>query len=408
MLRDTSHSRLVDADVAMERAVRIEADGKNVPRVAIIFVNYGPYHVARARALLRQRDIDPTFVELASTEQKYAWSADKQEIAANLATLSENPYETCSTASVVRSLKLTLDRITPSAIAVAGYSEPPMRAAARWARSHGAGIVLMGNSVQGTPPRRWWRELPKRLWISRNVDAGFAAGTASADYMAKLGIPQSRIWRPYNVVDNDFFRGRSAAIRSVATETRRRLGVPEHYFLFVGRLVPEKNLAKLLVGYQYYRDSVADPWSLVIVGDGPLARELMMEGPDGLIWAGWKSYAESTSYYALAEALVLPSESETWGNVVNEAMASSLPVIVSAKCGCAMDLVRNQVNGYVIEPEPEHIARSLATFAALPGETRTRMGAASLGIIEGYSPEMWARNLSSALQFAFRASRARG
>ena len=85
----------------------------------------------------------------------------------------------------------------------------------------------------------------------------------------------------------------------------------------------------------------------MFVGDGQEGRKIENE-PDrcpGIYAVGTKTSEELCLYYGLASALVMPSDTETWGLVVNEAMASGLPVIVSKGCGCATSLVQDGKNG---------------------------------------------------------------
>jgi 1,2-diacylglycerol 3-alpha-glucosyltransferase len=93
----------------------------------------------------------------------------------------------------------------------------------------------------------------------------------------------------------------------------------------------------------------------VLLGDGPLKETLFhqvarMGLTDRVRFPGFKQYDELPIFYGLASAFIHASSSEQWGLVVNEAMASRLPVLVSERCGCAPDLVQNGVNGFTFDP----------------------------------------------------------
>jgi 1,2-diacylglycerol 3-alpha-glucosyltransferase len=174
---------------------------------------------------------------------------------------------------------------------------------------------------------------------------------------------------------------------------RKAYGLPERYFLSLGRMVEKKNLATLVAAYGRYCDEWREPEcaeigrrgdqtsdesarqgpvSLVFVGSGELegalrkqARVLGLAVVDRSNWKagqssetrdslpavshkencgtvffyGFRQIEENPVFYSLAEAFVLPSLKEEWGLVVNEAMAAGLPVIVSRTAGCAEDLV---------------------------------------------------------------------
>jgi glycosyltransferase involved in cell wall biosynthesis len=122
----------------------------------------------------------------------------------------------------------------------------------------------------------------------------------------------------------------------------------------------------------------------VLLGDGPLRETLnaqlsTLNLHSHVHLPGFKQYDELPVYYALANAFVHPSTSEQWGLVVNEAIASGLPVIVSERCGCVPDLVRD--NGVNFDPMDEHeLASRLFKMAALSDDERRRLGDASYSI----------------------------
>jgi glycosyltransferase involved in cell wall biosynthesis len=103
----------------------------------------------------------------------------------------------------------------------------------------------------------------------------------------------------------------------------------------------------------------------------------------------------------LANAFVHASTTEQWGLVVNEAMASGLPVIVSNRCGCAPELVKDEVNGYSFDPENDsQLAARLSEMAALPQEQRESFGEASRQIVADFGPERFAQGLLHASEKA--------
>src|SRR5207249_5035240 len=158
-----------------------------------------------------------------------------------------------------------------------------------------------------------------------------------------------------------------------------------NYFLASARFVEKKNLTSLIRAYAEYRDrlkgiGVTDPgykgapWDLVLLGDGPLRETLnaqlsTLNLHSHVHLPGFKQYDELPVYYALANAFVHASTTEQWGLVVNEAIASGLPVIVSERCGCVPELV--QGNGFTFDPMDEHeLASLLFRMATLSDDDR--------------------------------------
>jgi glycosyltransferase involved in cell wall biosynthesis len=93
---------------------------------------------------------------------------------------------------------------------------------------------------------------------------------------------------------------------------------------------------------------------LIIVGNGKLEQELKEKAAkDGrVIFLDFQNQQKMPLVYRLGDIFVLPSRGpgETWGLAVNEAMACGRPVIVSSRCGCALDLVEENVTGWTFEP----------------------------------------------------------
>ena len=80
--------------------------------------------------------------------------------------------------------------------------------------------------------------------------------------------------------------------------------------------------------------------------------------------------------------------------VVNEAMASGLPVIVSRRCGCVEDLVVDSENGFTFNPsETESLAECLIRFGKLGREAQQAMGRRSFELVSEFSPDAWASEI---------------
>lgn len=123
-------------------------------------------------------------------------------------------------------------------------------------------------------------------------------------------------------VDTEAFHPRH---RSDALRAQWGAAPQDPVLLHVGRLAPEKNLAALVQAYEAAR-RVHPRTRLVLVGDGPAARELRARMPDA-VFAGMRHGEDLAAHYASGDLFVFPSQSETYGNVTPEALASGLPVL---------------------------------------------------------------------------------
>lgn len=368
--------------------------------VALIHHSFGPYHLARAKRLREVHPGEVHLVQLAAREHQREWAIDAP---VPMTTVHRGAFEDASPKILCDGVRNTLDALQPDVVVIAGYAWAPMRAAASWAKRTGAAAVLLSDSHRLDRPRSFVREQVKRLWVQAHFDTAFTAGSLSAAYLQTLGFGSERIWRGYDVVDNDAFTAIAKRTRSRAQEVRASLGVPESFLLYVGRLSPEKNLQVLLRAFAQFKRQSKSSLELVIAGGGPLDRALREEATRSgapVRFTGFLQQERLAELYGLAEALVLPSTSEPWGLVVNEAMASGLPIITSTSCGCAADLVFPGVNGWLVRPDDiSGFARTFEELSSDPSR-RARMGEASIRLISPWSLELWADALSDCIEHA--------
>jgi glycosyltransferase involved in cell wall biosynthesis len=335
------------------------------------------------------------FIQLAAHEATRGWQVHGPS--PTILTVADGTLEHLSERRLARQVMALLDRLRPAATIIAGYAHPAMRAAARYCRRSKSASILLSDSHQVDRSRHPLKELVKREWVSRYFDAAFTAGASSAYYARSLGFPSSKIWRGYDVVDNGFFAECAAAARARGPSLLRELGLPERIFLYVGRFSPEKNLDGLLDAMvEYRRRAGATAWGLLLVGSGTqraaLARRAeSMTGSVAI--SDFKQAADLAEVYAAAAALILPSTSEPWGLVVNEAMAAGLPILASDRVGAVMDLVFPGINGYVFDPERRDDMVEAMLRLSSDQVDRRAMGLASERIIANFTPDTWAAAL---------------
>lgn len=234
----------------------------------------------------------------------------------------------------------------------------------------------------------------------RHCDRFVVPGKASFEYLRSLGSPVASIVTAPNAVDNGWFAVQAENVRSHAAEFRERLKLPSRFILFVGRQVPEKGVFDLLAAYAKLESSLRSEIGLVFAGDGVSREELTQRAraisPGAVCFPGFAQREDLAGLYALAEVLVLPTHSDVWGLVVNEAMACGLPIVVSNVAGCSADLVEDGWNGYVVPSRnPEKLCVAMDSVVRQP-ELRRQMSARSLERIRNYSPESCAEGLAAA------------
>ncbi len=166
---------------------------------------------------------------------------------------------------------------------------------------------------------------------------------------------------------------------------RRRLAPDaDVVLLYVGRIAPEKRLDLLVDAFPEIQARSDARLALVLVGGGPAVAELQARAPDGVVFAGYQRGEDLAAHYASGDVFVFPSDTETFGQVVTEAMASGLPVVAPARGG-VLDTVRPGRTGALFTPgsvedfvestlpliERPHLRRALGARARLEAEARS-------------------------------------
>ncbi len=404
-----------------------------MPCVATIIVNLVPYHHARWEAFTRASATDCQLVELTDRD---AFRVLEFSAASNYQRHTLFPSasrEKITTRLLRKTMTEKLDAIRPQVVCVSGWSLPVSLAGLAWATRRRVPIVIVSESNEFDQTRSSVKEFIKKRVIAL-CSAGLAGGTPQADYLAKLGLRRDCIFLGYDVVDNRYFQDKVAENGRRKETINIQFAPPAKYYLACARFGEKKNLIRLIEAYSQYRqlcflrsgtrgtitcsplqfprgENEVRPWDLVIAGDGEkrgdieaAIRRFGVEESTRLL--GAKSYSDMPNLYGSASAFVHASTTEQWGLVVNEAMASGLPVLVSNRCGCAVDLVKEGVNGFTFDPyNVGEIAQLLLRLWGMEKESIIKMGEASRKIISDWGPERFAQGFKGAMEKALQSQR---
>lgn len=360
-----------------------------------------PYRIPVFNALAGRAELDLHVMFLAETDPALRqWRVYRDEIRFSHQVLPSWRWRPGKNSFLInRGLWSALNRVGPQVIICGGYNYEAYWEALLWARRHGVRFLLWSESNRQDARRgRAWVESLKAYFLS-HCDGFVVPGKASCEYLQSLGSTAAHIFTAPNAVDNTFFATQAENARAHAPEIRARLRLPSRFILFVGRLVPQKGVFDLLQAYAKLESGLRAEVGLVFAGDGVSREELEQEAkgisPGTVCFPGFAQREDLAGLYALAETLVLPTHSDPWGLVVNEAMACGLPIIVSSVAGCSADLVGDGWNGYVVPPrDSDKLSRAINSLVRQP-ELQQTMSARSLERIQNYSPEACADGLAA-------------
>lgn len=264
-------------------------------------------------------------------------------------------------------------------------------------------VLFRGDSTlldQSSAVKRFFR---KRLlrWVYQHIDLALFVGQRNREYYAAHGLEGRRLYLAPHSVDNERFMSAGDSAEAAAKEQRRALGIRDDQLviLFCGKLEPKKDPACLI---RLAALVPSERLNFVYIGDGMLKEALQKDADSDkrFHFLGFQNQQALPVMYRMADIIILPSlYNETWGLVVNEAMACGRPVLVSSQAGCAADLIDEGQNGWVFTPGPEG-ERKLAAIlqSVMEGTTDLRsMGTKALAKIQSFSIEAVAHAIAQAL-----------
>ena len=368
--------------------------------VLIVLHRVGPYHHARFQAAAVALQCPLLVLQTRPQSQEYPWSFELKDPQYTLISLQGglNSEQDPPQPVLRHQLEELIDRHNPSVIVSVGWADQAYLQLMRSAQERAVPLVVVSDSRREDSPRSAVKELLKRQLI-KGYSAGIVAGSQSRAYLKELGMPSEAIYQPWDVVDNQCFH-------QLASDARNSiLPTSQCPFLCVGRFIPEKNHALLLQAYASYQLR-GGMRHLLLVGAGPLELEVRaararLPYPEAVQIEPFAPLQKLGHYYGQAHALVLTSSKDTWGLVVNEAMAAGLPVIVSRACGCVADLVVDGSSGWTFPAEDsESLVSCLLNSDMQTHDERRRMIEVARSRIEYFTPTKFAEGLCQACNYA--------
>jgi glycosyltransferase involved in cell wall biosynthesis len=373
-------------------------------RLVILTEIIAPYRIPVFNALAARKEIALHVIFLSKTDSSTRdWRVYEDEIRFSYQVLPSwrrrvgkyNLLLNNNVSSALRTAK-------PEVLVCGGYNYLAAWQAMNWAKRNRVQFLLWSES---TAHDRRGQHFPVE-WLKRkflhNCDGFLVPGQSALTYVQQFASSAQKIFVARNAVDIDLFAGKEERIRQTAERVRGELALPPRYFLFVGRLVKSKGVVDLIEAYRDLAPELRAAVSLVFAGDGPMRAELEALArdiyPGSVHFSGFVHRDELASYYGLAECLVMPTHTDPWGLVVNEAMACGLPVICTRVAGCAADLIRE--NGILVNSgDVLQLANAMQQLATRP-ELRRYMSGESAKLIRNYSPEACAAGFAEAAEWS--------
>ena len=258
-----------------------------------------------------------------------------------------------------------------------------------WLRGESNVLREQGAGAQGACSKGALKRTAKRILLKQlftRVDHFLCIGTANRDLYRSYGVPESKLHMAPYAVDNERFAAQANQIRNSKLEIKKGWGISDAEQALLAALEKKRPLDVIKAARLLLESGRMPNIHLLFVGSGELGAEIRAacsvvfdaEAPSSGLpapstgnprasFAGFLNQTEISKAYVTSDVLVLPSDySETWGLVVNEAMASGVPCIISDRCGCARDLGKCAGNMVFTCGDPIALANHIAAESAEP------------------------------------------
>ena len=368
-------------------------------KIIIVLRNIGPYHQSRFESLVNS-NLEVYAFETRPESQEYLWrSSNKYKYHLFKFPKSSSSEKDISNKDIDFFYKKNISLIKPDAIISVGWADRSYQRLLIHANEKNIPCIVVSDSIikkEKNKRRIFFKEILKKI-VLRGYSAAFVAGKESRDYLRKLGFEDKRIFQPWDVVDNIFFEKFNS--KSKKSEYK--------YFLCVSRFLERKNLFNLIKSFSNYQKDGGN-WGLKIIGSGNLYLKLTKYAnkkinQEKFEILNWLQINDLVHYYKNASGFILPSYFDNWGLVVNEAIASGLPCIVSQNCGCAVDLIKNNETGFIFNPkinfELENYMRKVEN---LTNYEQLRMVSLARTNLKNYDLDIFTRNFKKAIVFSIK------
>ena len=368
-------------------------------KVIIIHNIIAPYKVSLFNELTKLiPNMEVIFI--AEKEKRRDWNIDYTAITFPYTLLFKGSIDSINSIAIAKKTWKMLEKTRPKTSIICDYSNIYGWISLLWAKKNKNNLVFWLDSTYDDKKHYFPKEHIKHFFL-KHFDAFLAPGQKTKHYLEYMRIDSAKITTTGYSVNSNFFNEQYQLYGNKKETLLNELKIKRNQnFIFIGRFSNEKNIFTLLKSFSKLKNN---NWGLLLLGDGPLKEDINSFIIDNkletkILLPGFIQQNEIVKYLVSSNVFVLPSLSEPWGLVVNEAMLCRLPIIVSTKCGCQPELVEEGINGYSFDPNNENRLTNLMQGFVSGDYNIKSMAEASYAIIRKHSPSIIAQNIVTGIK----------
>ncbi len=278
--------------------------------------------------------------------------------------------------------------LNPDVVYISGWQDKGYLSVVRKLKSLGIPIVAgLDSQWTGSLRQRVGAQLIRWVYKPRYFSYVWVPGPMQYEYAARIGFTKTEILC-------NLLSANSAIFADAALQRAQPHSVARHTFLYVGRFAKQKGIDILIKAYRIYKEKYQGTWSLICIGNGPMAADLAQHADIHV--QGFQSQQALSQQAQRAGAFILPSRYEPWGVVVHEFASAGLPLILSECVGARPQFLIDGANGYTFyHYSAEDLAYKMSLISTQSDEKLVSMGMLSARLAEHITPDIAAASLMS-------------
>lgn len=370
-------------------------------KIAFIHTDFRLYWGARLQAFkqyLEARGHELQVIEIADAGSHYAFSKEDHTESSYWHVLfpGAKPEELSGKVIQPRLFAL-LEDLHPDVIIAGAIAFPSGALSVAWGQKKNVPVVIFDDArIEAVMRSKLVTRIKQGVY--RGVSAMFYPAPAWKETGAYWGFQEQQLFYGVDVVDNAFW-----------SQPRPSSGLSGNFIVGVGRQIELKNFLAIVKAYGlYYKEVGEEAYDLILIGEGPQHQAIEKEIASLKLGhkvklLSFKKPDELAAFYQQAQLTVLASIHETWGLVLNEAMAAGCPVAVSRQCGAASTLVQPGITGYHFDcHDGEEQARCLITHHRLSASEKQKMRSQAQQMMKQWDLTRFCQGALGAAEYALR------
>lgn len=376
-------------------------------KVAIVTNILSPYRIPLFNQIHKMENIDLTVYLLSHNEKNRLWSIDSNT-AFKCKILPDYGFDWSNSVGLIchfnPHIYSEIKKENFDLVICGGYDSLTALILLTMSKIEKIPFILWSGSTQ-YENRGIFRIIGKPIisLFSKHSDSFIAYGSRAKQFLISNGVAEKKIFKAYNTVDINYYKNECLRHKDKKSILLKENNIKQNKcILYVGQLTARKGLKTLLDAFK--KINIDDSGiALLIVGEGGQKQKYIdycsSNDIDNVYFLGYKAIDELPKYYSIADVFILPSLSEVWGLVINEAMACSLPIITTNYVGASEDLVLNGQNGYIVNSNDSEDLYTKIKSIITNDNLKNQMEMQSLEIINKYTLLNSANGFVDAINF---------